>query len=158
MNKKFVVTVCIVVTTFFFSCKQKQSENIPDNAIDPSVVENPVSASPEGTNSKKAPAFKFENEVHDFGTITEGEKVSYAFRFTNAGNADLLIRAAQGSCGCTVPEFPKDPVKPGSSGVINVTFDSSGKEGQQMKTVTLISNTIPNTFIISVKANVVKAS
>jgi len=66
----------------------------------------------------------------------------------------LVIRSAQGSCGCTVPEFPKDPVAPGEEGVINVTFDSAGKEGHQEKTVTIISNTIPNTYTLYVVGDV----
>ena len=59
--------------------------------------------------------------------ITEGEKISFAYQFTNVGNAELVIRAANGSCGCTVPEFPKDPIPAGGKGIINVTFDSNGK-------------------------------
>lgn len=156
MKRRVLTFAGAVLVMLFAGCGQK-SQNIPDNAIDPSLIENPASASPDGTNKKKAPKFKFDFEEHDFGTITQGESVSFAFHFTNVGDADLVIRAAQGSCGCTVPEYPKDPVKPGDDGLINVTFNSEGKEGQQHKTVTLISNTIPNTYIIAIKANVVKA-
>ena len=141
-----------------FSCKGGDKSEIPKNAINPSVIENPTTAS--GSNSKKdmVPKFQFEKNLHDFGTITEGEKVSYAFRFTNVGKGDLVIRAAQGSCGCTVPEFPKEAIKPGEGGLITVTFNSEGKPGEQVKTIDVISNTIPNVDKLTIKANVLKAT
>ncbi|HNP49700.1 MAG TPA: DUF1573 domain-containing protein [Bacteroidia bacterium] len=129
-------------------------QSVPENAINPDVVNNPISAS--GNQKGNVPAYHFNDTVHDFGKIVQGEKVSFAFRFTNSGNGDLIIRAAQGSCGCTVPEWPKDPVKPGESGIINVTFNSEGKEGYQNKTITLIGNTIPNTYILTILAEVQK--
>lgn len=158
MIKSFINIFSFVFFALLFSCQSKTTNpNVPENAIDPQVVENPISASPGGTNSRKAPKFKFDFETHDFGTITEGEKVEYSFHFENVGDADLVIRAAQGSCGCTVPEFPKEPIPPGKDGLVKVTFNSEGKEGEQLKTITMISNTVPNTYIISIKANVVKA-
>ena len=131
-----------------------KTSTVPENAIDPAVVENPATAS--GNKKGNIPAYHFTDTVHDFGKMMQGEKVSFAFRFTNSGTGDLVIRAAQGSCGCTVPEWPKEPVKPGEGGIINVTFNSEGKEGFQNKTITLIGNTIPNTYVISVLADVVK--
>ncbi|HRH67171.1 MAG TPA: DUF1573 domain-containing protein [Bacteroidia bacterium] len=129
-------------------------QNVPENAISSEVVENPASAS--GNEKGKVPAYQFADTIHDFGRIVQGEKVSFAFRFTNSGNGDLIIRAAQGSCGCTVPEWPKEPVKPGEGGIINVTFNSEGKEGLQNKTITLIANTIPNTYVLTVTGEVIK--
>ena len=129
---------------------------MPDNAINPSVIDNPVTASSSKNSKDIVPVFQFDNESHDFGTIIEGEKISFAFRFKNVGKGDLVIRAAQGSCGCTVPEYPKEPVKPGNGGIINVTFNSEGKEGHQEKTVTVISNTMPNTHVLTITGNVEK--
>jgi hypothetical protein len=88
--------------------------------------------------------------------VTEGEKVTYSFHFKNTGNTDLLIRHAQASCGCTVPVWPKDPLAPGKEGFITVTFNSEGKSGQFNKSVTIISNTIPNTTNIYITGEVVK--
>lgn len=137
------------------ACNQKSADNAAEKAIDPSVVNNPATAS--SANSKEnVPVFQFESDTHDFGTITEGEKISFAFKFKNIGKADLLIRSANGSCGCTVPEFPKDPIAPGEGGIINVTFNSEGKVGEQHKTVTLISNTMPNNYVINIKGKVEK--
>ena len=74
----------------------------------------------------------------------------FGYKFKNTGNADLVISDAKGSCGCTVPEYPKAPIKPGEEGNIKVTFDSSGKGGRQNKSVTVITNAIPNTKVLTV--------
>ena len=76
------------------------------------------------------------------------------FRFRNVGQSNLIISSAQGSCGCTVPEWPKEPIKPGEEGKINIIFNSTGKQGLQNKTITLIANTIPNTKVIAIKGEV----
>ena len=139
------------------SCKIGSEKNdTPENAIDPSIVNNPATASTSSDVKKLLPVFDFETEAHDFGTITEGEVVSYSFRFTNSGNDDLIIRSAQGSCGCTVPEFPKEAIKPGEKSFIKVTFNSEGRVGRQSKNVTIISNTIPNTKTIQITSEVIK--
>lgn len=91
-------------------------------------------------SSKKA-RFEFEKEEHDFGTITEGEIVSYTFKFRNIGEADLIINSARASCGCTVPKYTKEPIPPQGEGQVEVTFDSSNRTGKQYKTVTLTANT-----------------
>ena len=80
--------------------------------------------------------------VHDFGTINEGETVSTLFKFTNTGKSDLIVVDARGSCGCTVPEYPKNvPIPPGSTGELLVSFNSSGNPNMQQKTVTISANT-----------------
>jgi hypothetical protein len=102
----------------------------------------------------KFPIVKLDKEVHDFGTITEGDMVETEFVVTNAGEVDLIISDAKGSCGCTVPEPPKDPIKPGASAPIKVTFNSLGKPGAQKKTVTLTTNTEKGYETFEIKANV----
>jgi len=144
------------ISVALLSCKSNKDSGVPENAINPDVMNNPASAS--GANDKtKVPVLEFEEETHDFGRITEGEKISYAFKFKNVGNGDLVIRSANGSCGCTVPEWPHEPVPPGGKGVINITFDSAGKHGMQHKTVTLISNTVPNTKVLNITGEVANA-
>ncbi len=152
LKSKLILLTGLLIAT---ACSHPNNPDLPKDAIDPSVVNNPTSAA-QGADKKNVPVLNFETDKHDFGTITQGEKVSFAFNFKNVGNADLVIRAAQGSCGCTVPQYPKDPVKPGDGGVINVTFNSEGKEGQQEKTVTVISNTMPNTYVLTITGNVTK--
>lgn len=94
-----------------------------------------------------------ETEFH-FGTINAGEKVQYIFRFTNTGDEPLLLTNARGSCGCTVPSWPKEPIEPGESGAIVVEFDSKGKSGPQTKQVTISANTDPEQSILYIKGEV----
>ncbi|TVQ76590.1 MAG: DUF1573 domain-containing protein [Flavobacteriales bacterium] len=101
------------------------------------------------------PVFSFDTESHDFGRITEGEIATYDFHFTNTGDAPLVITSARGSCGCTVPEYPRTPLAPGESGKITVSFDSNGRSGRQDKSVTLTANTVPNSKILKITSEVV---
>jgi len=91
---------------------------------------------------------------YDFGVINQGEKATHDYKIKNIGNSDLLITSAKGSCGCTVPEWPRGPIKPGNEANIKVTFDSKGKTGKQNKRVTLMTNAIPNVKILTIKGEV----
>ncbi|WP_129716591.1 DUF1573 domain-containing protein [Pedobacter sp. SYP-B3415] len=106
---------------------------------------------------KDAPVITWERETYDFGTIKQGEKVQHDFKFRNTGKTPLIISNASASCGCTVPEPPKEPIKPGAEGVIKVVFDSNGKEGVQDKGITITSNANPTMSVVhlvgEVKAN-----
>ncbi len=95
---------------------------------------------------------------YDFGTVSEGEKVEHIYKFKNTGKDPLVISNAQGSCGCTVPQWPKEPVAPGKSGEIKVVFDSKGKVGKQNKTVTITANTEPTTTTINITGEVLKVA
>jgi len=112
----------------------------------------------EAVQSADLPELSFGNETHDFGSINEGQVVETEFRFTNTGKAPLIISSAQGSCGCTVPEYPNAPVAPGEEGVIRVSFNSEGKPNQQSKTVTLTTNAVPSTKVLTITANVTPKS
>ena len=101
---------------------------------------------------------EFDKEFHDFGTIKEGDVVETEFIVKNVGETDLVISDAKGSCGCTVPEPPKEPIKPGDSAPIKVSFDSKGKPGAQEKTVTLKTNTANGHEMFKIKANVTPAA
>jgi len=105
-------------------------------------------ATPGGTNSDALPDIKFEEEDHDFGTIEQGESLNFSFKFTNTGKADLIINNCVASCGCTVPNWPRQPVRPGESGIIDVQFDSKGKQNQIIKEVTVSTNCIPAARVI----------
>ena len=95
----------------------------------------------------------FEKTNHDFGEIKDGDIVETIFTFSNSGNSDLRILNATGSCGCTVPEYPRDvPISPGETGTIKVKFDSSNKPGMQRKTVTLTTNTSKGKELLNIKA------
>jgi hypothetical protein len=100
------------------------------------------------------PTMNFAKAEHDFGTIKEGDKVATVFEFTNAGDSDLLITKAVGSCGCTVPEYPKTPIKPGESGKMKVSFNSHNKTGKQTKSVIITANTKSGTEKLTIKADI----
>lgn len=106
-----------------------------------------------GNDNSKA-AFKFNEEEFNFGTIKQGESIQHDFEFTNTGKTPLIISNASGSCGCTVPEWPKEPIAPGAKAMIKVTFNSAGKQGVQDKTVTLQSNAEQNPMVLHLKGNV----
>ena len=127
-----------------------------NNRVTSDVIENPNTASGKGDLSQ-LPSFKFEQELHDFGTIMQGETVSYPFIFKNVGKSDLIISDVSTSCGCTVPSFPKNPIHPGQDGTIKVTFNSAGKHGFQNKNIVIVANTQPNTLILRIKAEVMMA-
>ena len=146
------ILLTALVTTLVWSCDSPKDSN--QEAISPEVVNNNASADPTATPTSGLPVFEFETDNHEFGIITEGEKVSYTFKFKNTGNAPLVISNASASCGCTVPEYTKTPVAPGEEGEVNVTFDSSGKSGMTTKSVTLIANTEPNTKVLKVSADI----
>ena len=93
----------------------------------------------------------FQENFHDFGTIRQGEKRSHTFKFTNTGDAYLLIEFASGSCGCTVPQWPQKPIGPGESGEILVEFDSKDKFGEQNQEVNIIANTDPIVTELKIK-------
>ena len=131
-------------------------QNIKDEngQYKPEIVNNPASAS--SSSDQKLPKFDFDETAFDFGTIHSGDTVSHVFKFKNSGNAPLLITEATGSCGCTVPNYQKDPVNAGQMGSITVTYHSAGMAGQISKTVTILANTIPSTKVLTISAEVIK--
>ena len=147
MMKKSIGYVALSVVLVTTSCKQ---ESAADKITDADMATIEAAKALEG----KFPKVKLDKEVHDFGTINEGDMVETEFLVTNDGEVDLIISDAKGSCGCTVPEPPKEPIKPGASAPIKVTFNSQGKPGEQKKTVTLTTNTEKGYETFEIKANV----
>lgn len=99
--------------------------------------------------------FKFENESHDFGKITQGNPVTHNFIFTNVGTEPIIITEVRPSCGCSVAEFTKNPVKPGETGTISVKFDAAAK-GPFTKHLTVRSNTKTPVKTLVIKGEVVQ--
>ena len=124
------------------------SSNPLPKANEPAVPAGPITA------------LEFEETEYDFGTIMEGEKVVYDYKFVNTGDEPLIIQNAKGSCGCTVPEWERDPIPPGGSSVIKVQFDSKNKGkvggGLQSKRVTITANTDPVNTYLTIKGKVDK--
>jgi len=104
--------------------------------------------------NKNQADMKFEVDEYNFGTIKQGDKVTYDFNFVNVGKEPLIISEAHGSCGCTVPSWPKEPVAKGAKAVIHVEFNSTGKMGMQDKTVTITSNAKVGSKVLHLKGNV----
>lgn len=115
---------------------------------------NTPAPAPEEKPEGPLPVIEFGTTDHDFGTIPEGQKVSYTYVVKNTGKAPLLIQNAQPSCGCTVPDWTKTPIPVGGSGFVKAEFDTHGKSGIQNKTITVTANTWPKTTTIKFKAMV----
>jgi len=97
----------------------------------------------------------FNEIIHDFGKVNEGEKVGCIFSFKNTGTASLLVNSATTSCGCTVPKYDRKPIAAGSEGTIEVVFDTSGRNGAQTKTITIQSNAVTPVVLLQIKAEVI---
>lgn len=96
----------------------------------------------------------FEEDKHDFGDIYQGDKVEHIFTFENTGNEPLIITNVQTTCGCTAPEWPRDPVVPGQTADIKVVFNSAGKMGRQTKVITVVSNATSPSNRVTIVTNV----
>jgi len=112
----------------------------------------------ETPESTDVPQISLEETEFDFGEIHQGDKVEHVFTFTNTGNAPLVLNNVLTTCGCTAPEWPKEPIHPGESGEIKVMFNSSGKMGRQNKVITIQANIPGSTSRIKIMAMVLPPS
>jgi len=153
--KKIVFIFALGTFILATSCKNQDAnvENVSANPVGP-TTETPMPQTATPPADGKYPVMEFETNEHDFGKINAGSKVAYTFNFKNTGQADLIISNAVGSCGCTVPEYPKEAIKPGESGKMKVSFNSAGKSGQQQKTVTITANTAAGKEMLTIKASI----
>ena len=141
----------IIASILVVSCK--------DNATSKVKKENVEQAEERDAKIKLGGAkISFDKTEHDFGTIKEGDIVETVFSFTNTGRSELIISSAKGSCGCTVPEWPKEPILPGEKGEIKVKFNSDRKPNKQQKQVTLVTNTDGGKEVLVIKAQVTPKS
>ena len=142
--------ILLLVSLALVSCNSSSDEK----TITTDLVNSPLTAN---SNAEKVltPNIEMLETSYNFGEIQQGESVTHDFILKNTGDADLIISAAKGSCGCTVPEWPKTPIARGEEATIKVTFNSAGKSGKQNKTVTLVTNAIPNTKVLTINGNVI---
>ena len=142
--------ILLLVSLALVSCNSSSDEK----TITTDLVNSPLTAN---SNAEKVltPNIEMLETSYNFGEIQQGESVTHDFILKNTGDADLIISAAKGSCGCTVPEWPKTPIAKGEEATIKVTFNSAGKSGKQNKTVTLVTNAIPNTKVLTINGNVI---
>ena len=146
MNIRFLLALAVVATMVMSGCDRKNDGNLSTD-----LVTSPKSAT---ETSNKQAAIKFEKEEHDFGNLLQGEVVSYSFHFTNTGNMPLIISDVGSSCGCTVGDYPREPIAPGKKGDIKVTYDCKGHHGFQSSTLTVLSNTNPAKTVLRIKGTV----
>jgi len=144
--KKVSILAVSLVLGLTISCKESQESKITDTDIQALEAQKELAG--------KLPKIELDKIEHDFGTINEGDVVETEFIVKNTGESDLIIADAKGSCGCTVPVWPKEPIAPGTSAPIKVSFNSAGKPGKQSKTVTLTTNTEAGNENFSIKAEV----
>ena len=121
--------------------------------VDVDLINNPKSAAGYDENMKM-PVMTFDQDLHDFGRLSAGENISYSFHFRNTGNADLIISGCSATCGCTVASYPQERIAPGADGYVTVSFNSSGKAGQQYQEVTVVSNAQPARIKLKITAQV----
>ncbi len=153
MKKIAFLFVFIFTATFFISCNEKSK------AATKVKKENVKAAVKRDIEIKKGDAVaSFDKKEYDFGTVNEGEKVEVIYNITNSGKTDLVITNAQPSCGCTVPSWPKEPIKPGETKEIKAVFNTAGKPNKQQKTITLITNTERGREILKIKGFVTPKS
>ena len=144
--KKIAIILCGGL--FIIGCNTKATDKINSNSNDNKEKSEVTKTSPElvFNDGVGGPEIKFDMEVWEFGEINEGDVIDTIFTFTNVGKEPLIISNAKAGCGCTVPQWPKEPIAPGETGKIAVKFNSKGKPGPQNKPVTLTMNTNPNTM------------
>jgi hypothetical protein len=147
----------IISLLAFAACKNNSTADNDKGKLPFTLVNNPHTAN--GVDNAAAalkPTMDFVDTLHNFGTIHEDEIVTYDFAYTNNGKSPLIITAAIGSCGCTVPNYSNDPVAPGKTMNMKVTFNSSGKTGHQEKSVVIHANTLRGEHMLYIKADVLK--
>jgi len=120
------------------------------------VVASPLFAQNADTKSEAKPSFKFKAESHDFGKIKEGVQATHEFEFTNTGKGPLIISNVAASCGCTTPDWTREPIAPGKTGKIKAVYNSQGRPGQFTKQVTVTSNAEEATKVLTISGLVEK--
>ena len=139
--KRFIAFLLVIL--FFISCDVRRNDKVVDDAV--KRME---------TAKLDTTTVQLIDSVYDFGSITEGEKVTYNFRFKNSGTKPLVINNATASCGCTVPEKPEEPILPGKTSFIKVVFNSQGKVGHNEKNIVVSANTNPSFPLMLLKGDV----
>ena len=139
----------------FFACKNDKKEGVQElqGGANSDMIRNPATADlPTDTN--QLARIVFQETEFDFGQATEGDIVTHSFKFTNTGKVPLTIMNARSTCGCTIPEWPEEPIAPGGTGEITAKFNTDMKKEMQKKVITVTANTYPNESRITLKGMV----
>jgi hypothetical protein len=163
MNKIIGTFLILGMSSFFVACSgEKSTEASTDETSASTEVVNTTDDASETLTTEvektevvaNLAAIEFEETVHDFGNIKEGEVVEHVFKFKNIGDSPLILTGVQPSCGCTASDYTKEPVASGGEGTISLSFNSAGKVGAQNKTATVKANIEGGQTTISFKGNV----
>jgi hypothetical protein len=165
--KKFFIYVSILLCA---SCNQKNAQNTTTNTSEAAtpttengdhnhpkisdMISNPATANEPQVDPKKAAIIEFSEKLYQFGRIKAGTIVTHEFKFKNTGKNPLVIKDAVASCGCTVAEFPKEPIPVGGTGSIIAKFNSEGRNSMQAKYITVYANTIPGETKLAMEGDV----
>lgn len=141
--KRAILGLSLLSMMAFMSCKENASSKVK--------TDNVAVAAERDESAKQVPVMEFEKSEHDFGIIEQGTPQETIFTFTNTGNAPLVITNATSSCGCTVPNPPKEAIAPGEKGELVVKFNGSG-QNQVTKTITVVANTTKGSELLRIKA------
>ncbi len=153
---KLTPLLCVGLA-FVLSCnsgnsKEQEAEEIPLDQLSEQLIGQTVIPSADSS----AAVLELASDSYDFGEIKEGEKIEHEFRFTNTGSTPLIISNVQASCGCTTPEYSKNPIAPGEEGMVKVVFNSAGQPGKQHKIVTVTSNALSTNTLLHLRGEVRK--
>lgn len=140
MKRVLISLLCLAASTTLVHA-QATSKTPPPPPVEKKVNPN-------------AGKFKFKETVHDYGEVPEGPKAECDFEFKNVGKEPILISEAHGSCGCTVPQWPHEPILPGKKGKIHVVYNTDHRPGPINKTVTINSNAVESPVILQIRGNV----
>jgi hypothetical protein len=170
MNMKtfFRIMMSVALVATLVSCKDRAAEKriaelesrlaqLEGGKTSTPTVTPTAAATPAASEEKPEgplPVIEFTKVDHDFGTVSEGKKVSYKYTFKNNGQAPLIVQSAQPSCGCTVPTWSQEPIPVGGEGFVTAEFDTNGKPGINNKTITVTANTWPKVTTLRFKAMV----
>ncbi|MDG1213969.1 MAG: DUF1573 domain-containing protein [Flavobacteriaceae bacterium] len=142
--KKFSLIAIVSMSLITFSCKEKATEKIENANVEAAAVRD--------ASANKMAVMSFDKTFHDFGQITQGTPQQTVFTFTNTGDAPLIITDATSSCGCTIPDYPKNtPIAPGQQGQMVVNFNGSG-QNQVTKTINVQANTANGSELLKIQA------
>jgi len=134
--------------------KKKPPTKKPEKKLSTDLVKNSKTAAKNNKSNLPLPILQFESKTFNFGTVDDGDTIRHKFKFTNVGKAPAIISDASSSCGCTVPSFPRKPIAPGKSGIIEVMFNTKGQLLEQKKSVTITANTEPKYNTLYLEGNV----
>lgn len=167
-----IIALTLVIDTFFMDESSsyeapEPTSNIVSNVTpistptpisDPTINLQQPQPQPSQSETRAKTSINFANMSHNFGEIKQDSKNTYLFKFTNTGSQPLIIENATGSCGCTVPTYPKEPIAPGKTGEIEVVYSPGKQEGEQAKTVSITANTDPIITTLNISAKVSKVN